>query len=235
MNNLMMRLNEEEIDRLEEFLMDRIDEDEVESAEEEMDEGIFDISSLDGFFTAIVSGPNIVQPSKWLPAIWGDFEPEWESEAEFEEIFSLLVRHMNGITGMLIETPDEFEPIFMENELDGRRYLIVDEWCWGYMQGVALDEASWHVPDISQQLEAIAVFGEETGWDKLEKMNLEEVERRQGLIAPAALHIHAYWFARRDGARIPLREGPKIGRNDPCPCGSGKKFKKCCGAGPTLH
>jgi len=27
------------------------------------------------------------------------------------------------------------------------------------------------------------------------------------------------------------REAPKVGRNDPCPCGSGKKFKKCCGAG----
>jgi SEC-C motif-containing protein len=26
------------------------------------------------------------------------------------------------------------------------------------------------------------------------------------------------------------RENPKIGRNDPCPCGSGKKYKKCCGA-----
>lgn len=26
-----------------------------------------------------------------------------------------------------------------------------------------------------------------------------------------------------------LREGPKVGRNDPCPCGSGKKFKQCCG------
>ena len=25
-------------------------------------------------------------------------------------------------------------------------------------------------------------------------------------------------------------EGPKVGRNDPCPCGSGKKYKKCCGA-----
>ena len=25
------------------------------------------------------------------------------------------------------------------------------------------------------------------------------------------------------------RSGPKVGRNDPCPCGSGKKFKKCCG------
>lgn len=26
-----------------------------------------------------------------------------------------------------------------------------------------------------------------------------------------------------------IREEPKIGRNDPCPCGSGKKHKKCCG------
>ncbi|HSF23252.1 MAG TPA: SEC-C metal-binding domain-containing protein, partial [Blastocatellia bacterium] len=33
-----------------------------------------------------------------------------------------------------------------------------------------------------------------------------------------------------------FRAGPKAGRNDPCPCGSGKKFKKCCGAGqPPLH
>jgi len=27
-----------------------------------------------------------------------------------------------------------------------------------------------------------------------------------------------------------VRDTPKIGRNDPCPCGSGKKYKKCCGA-----
>ncbi len=27
-----------------------------------------------------------------------------------------------------------------------------------------------------------------------------------------------------------VREAPKVGRNDPCPCGSGKKYKKCCGA-----
>ena len=46
-------------------------------------------------------------------------------------------------------------------------------------------------------------------------------------------------FVRQDGAWIytrPLREGPapfkdaapKVGRNDPCPCGSGKKYKRCC-------
>jgi len=32
------------------------------------------------------------------------------------------------------------------------------------------------------------------------------------------------------GPRPPLRQGAKTGRNDPCPCQSGKKFKKCCGA-----
>ena len=29
------------------------------------------------------------------------------------------------------------------------------------------------------------------------------------------------------------RETPKVGRNDPCPCGSGKKYKKCCGRGES--
>jgi len=33
----------------------------------------------------------------------------------------------------------------------------------------------------------------------------------------------------RQGKKVPIVTGPKIGRNDPCPCGSGKKYKKCCG------
>ncbi|HDQ00051.1 MAG TPA: preprotein translocase subunit SecA [bacterium] len=35
---------------------------------------------------------------------------------------------------------------------------------------------------------------------------------------------------RKPGKKVPVVTGPKIGRNDPCPCGSGKKYKKCCGA-----
>jgi preprotein translocase subunit SecA len=27
--------------------------------------------------------------------------------------------------------------------------------------------------------------------------------------------------------QVPVRTGPRVGRNDPCPCGSGKKYKKC--------
>ena len=40
------------------------------------------------------------------------------------------------------------------------------------------------------------------------------------------------WFFYDGQAPTPkqvIRKGPKVGRNDPCPCGSGKKYKKCCG------
>ncbi len=38
------------------------------------------------------------------------------------------------------------------------------------------------------------------------------------------------WWACFNEPETYVREQPKVGRNDPCPCGSGKKFKKCCGA-----
>ena len=54
-------------------------------------------------------------------------------------------------------------------------------------------------------------------------------------------HLEIAVFAREEGRWVYAgqqlqrgttvrRETPKVGRNDPCPCGSGKKYKKCCGA-----
>jgi preprotein translocase subunit SecA len=37
-----------------------------------------------------------------------------------------------------------------------------------------------------------------------------------------------------EGAKQPARKDNRVGRNDPCPCGSGKKYKKCCGRGETV-
>ena len=37
------------------------------------------------------------------------------------------------------------------------------------------------------------------------------------------------WIYAGEAKQKPIRSGPKIGRNEPCPCGSGKKYKKCCG------
>jgi uncharacterized protein len=69
-------------------------------------------------------------------------------------------------------------------------------------------------------------------------------ERREKLIVGAAAGvtgIYRYFEAQRlveghlSGNTTTFhRVTPKIGRNDPCPCGSGKKFKQCCGR-TTLH
>jgi uncharacterized protein len=48
--------------------------------------------------------------------------------------------------------------------------------------------------------------------------------------------IHRFWVPRRKApVQTMKREEPKVGRNDDCPCGSGKKFKKCCGAEPAAE
>jgi uncharacterized protein len=69
-------------------------------------------------------------------------------------------------------------------------------------------------------------------------------EQREKLIVGAAAGvsgIYRYFQAQRlleepgrSGSTTFRRATPKIGRNDPCPCGSGKKFKQCC-AKITLH
>ena len=46
-------------------------------------------------------------------------------------------------------------------------------------------------------------------------------------LIPQSVHaIDAFWKARRHSPR----RATKTGRNDPCPCGSGRKYKRCCGA-----
>jgi len=232
--NLFMPLSDSEMDRLEEFLLDRIDDDEDTEGK---DEGMFNISELDGFFTAIVSGPGVIQPSQWLPAVWGDFEPVWDSTEQFQEILTLMVRHMNGISATLMEAPEQFEPLFLERgEAEGKVFRIVDEWCDGYLRGMRLDHEGWSEAEgIEELLGTMLLFASETGWEKLERMSDDEVSRMQDTIAPAVRRMHAWWLERRGNEQTVRRDTPKVGRNDPCPCGSGKKFKKCCGASPTIH
>lgn len=224
-------LSEDELDELERFLLDRIDEDAVT---DDYDEGVLNVSELDGFFTAIVSGPQMVLPSQWLPALWGDIEPEWRSDGDFEHVISLLLRHMNDIAGMLMEQPEEFEPLFLEREAAGETFTVVDEWCEGYQRGIALAEEAWFEggAELVSLLTPVLAFSSATQW-RGHELSEEDMKALQLAIIPNVREIHAYWLARRDDGEVfapsPARRGEsRVGRNDPCPCGSGKKYKKCC-------
>ena len=57
----------------------------------------------------------------------------------------------------------------------------------------------------------------------------EQHRRRQA--PPADMRFSApFKSAQRQKPQTMVRKGEKVGRNDPCPCGSGKKYKKCCGS-----
>ncbi len=57
-------------------------------------------------------------------------------------------------------------------------------------------------------------------------------ESRETLLLPSGMEGVIEGGATAEEARAePVRHGPKVGRNDPCPCGSGKKYKHCCGRG----
>ena len=58
-----------------------------------------------------------------------------------------------------------------------------------------------------------------------------EVEDTDGMAAPPEVARGGRPTPLPPGARRATDPGRKVGRNDPCPCGSGKKYKKCCGLG----
>lgn len=231
MNFKSTPLNDEELDWLGQFLLDHIDDD---ADTDGKNEGVLDVSTLDGFLTALVSGPVVVQPSRWLPEVWGDFEPEWNSAHEFEHVLTLLIRHMNGIAAALIEQPEHFEPLFLERIVKGKTYTIVDEWCEGYVHGVKLTADQWGAggQEMEDLLMPIYAFTRETDWQGHELSSDVEIENLHNAITRNAREVHAFWLARREAhapSPVPVRRTEsRVGRNDPCPCGSGKKFKKCC-------
>ena len=98
-------LSDEELERPQTILLDRVDEDAVTDGK---DEGVLDVSELDGLLTAVVSGPVTIVPSRWLPAVWGDFEPTWHSVDDYGAFMSMLMRHMNSIAETLIDEPEAF-------------------------------------------------------------------------------------------------------------------------------
>lgn len=99
----------------------------------------------------------------------------------------------------------------------------IEEWSkntdWAGLEIVSTEKGG---PDDSKgQVEFIASFRE------------KEVVEKHHELATFVKHNDAWFFD--DGRTPPVKpvklDGPKIGRNDPCHCGSGKKFKKCHGAG----
>jgi uncharacterized protein len=214
-------------------------------------ESAIDVSTLEGFLTALVIGPRVVLPSAWMPWVWdfehGRQEVEFADMAQAQDVMGLIMGLMNRISGAFERNPAAFEPVFFRDAVWGAA-----EWCEGFLAATQrFDAAEWSALwalDASNPAGATGNAGLVTPFLRLGDETGFEITRKEGnaqhwvdAVAPSLAAIHAYWLERRSrqpavASSAPLRrETPKVGRNDPCPCGSGQKYKKCCGQAPTLH
>lgn len=197
------------------------------------DASILDVAELDGLLTAVLSGPTQVQPETWLVALWGGEKliPRWSNEREMSRFMDLCFQHMNDVADRLADFPDQFEPLFGTREVEGQEFTIVEEWCFGYMRGVALTDWSALPDALKPALELIALHGSEEDFATLDTLSPEAFDENIAAIRPAALALHDYWLSQPESlpqVQQPFVAGAQPGRNDPCPCGSGKKYKQCC-------
>jgi uncharacterized protein len=195
------------------------------------DDSVLDVSELDGFFAALACSPNMIKPSQWLPAIWGGeaLMPKWESKKELDDFSTAIFAFYNHVMESL--NTQKYEALFLEREGDTKNHLIVDEWCNGFLRGLNLwgPMTSTEAVFTEECIQSIRLFATDAGFEKLDTMNGKEIEAQQKKIEPDLNRLFQHFYEQRKQPAQPIvSDLPKVGRNDPCPCGSGKKYKKCC-------
>lgn len=223
-------LSDREFDELDRFLLSDRCSDECMT-----------LDAMHGFVTALCLGPRELAMQDWLPRVWGPTEadaPRFGSRQEMDRITALIARFANEVALTFEVAPREFEPLFSQFEESGQQYIDGEPWAWGFWEGMQLCESAWQEawqdPAMAALLRPIYLLGaEELEEDELTLVDTPAKVNRLSLEIEAALPaIRRFWQGKRKSAAPPpaQRDEPKTGRNDLCPCGSGKKFKKCCGA-----
>ncbi len=202
-----------------------------------------DVSMMDGFLTGVILNPNDIPESQWLPIIY-DVHARPEAQPENPERALELIRRRWREIAAAVAARDYFDPVIFpladdetdEPITDASGIPALEPWAVGFMN--ALDA----FPGLLEH-ENDAVLGAVAGILRhlpAEEQNAEleklkaEIAREVPLadLDEALEHLVLGVLETADVTRprTPLRrETPKVGRNDPCPCGSGKKYKACCG------
>jgi len=195
------------------------------------DKAILGASELDGYFAAIACAPQLIPSSLWMPALWGGEadSPHWEKLEHAQEFNELITTFYNYV--MEDMNADKYLAMYLVGEVKGKQYTIVDDWCDGFLRGVNLwgPLSPTDTLALEAALEPVRLFATESGFGELAEFDDDEIEQRQQTIEPAISKLFLHFFKQRQQPGQTLQhDGHKTGRNDPCHCGSGKKYKKCC-------
>ena len=204
-------------------------------------EDCMDLEMLDGFLAAVLASPTRIAPEQWLPDVWSAHgeEVSFGSGSQMQRAIRLVRRYYNELA-MTIGEPEGWEP-FCYAASEGDSLRIGEEWVEGFAQGLELwpDEWEQEVPEdvaeaVGETLDSmLAPWADDSAAEADDETRLQWLEMAVGGVAGIIdrwreLGIREVELLSVDEPLAPVPAA--AGRNDPCPCGSGKKYKKCCGA-----
>ncbi|MDE3073839.1 MAG: UPF0149 family protein [Chloroflexota bacterium] len=196
------------------------------------------LEELDGFFAALIAGPEVVMPSEYQPEVFGG-TIKFANLDEAREILSLLMRHWNTIAGTLLGS-EVYVPLLLDDE---HGVAHGNDWASGFMRGMHMRHDKWGELVNDEEhggclIPMLMLYHEHDDDPTMRPKAISPDKREKVIGQMAAGLVHAYRYFRSrgpSGARPVRHPGPRrrtssVGRNALCPCGSGKKYKKCCGS-----
>lgn len=188
------------------------------------------LSELDGFLTGILLSPEPIAQAEWMTVIWGTDEggvPVFDDPLDVRWFADAVAARQAEIARDLARGKPQ--PIFDVDERNGD--VLWEIWMEGFDAAIALRPGAWTMyedaaPEAWARLSLlVAVARHESPLDSVEINAMQD--RAPGDLIDAIVRLQAA----RAGARPApaLMPAAKVGRNDPCPCGSGRKSKRCCG------
>ncbi|WP_267389566.1 UPF0149 family protein [Sphingomonas sp. GC_Shp_3] len=187
------------------------------------------LTELDGYLTAVAVCPERMVVDEWLPPIWGGAYGEgapFEDPLDVRLFADMVQARLDEILRDLAR--GRHQPILDVDPRNGEP--LWEEWIGGFAMAMEVRPQSWSAAQgdaaaaLADLRTLIAVASDAA------TLTADEINAICDT-APARIPADVLrLFARdgRDAAAAPAASA-KPGRNDPCACGSGKKFKRCCG------
>ncbi|MBC8129100.1 MAG: UPF0149 family protein [Rhizobiaceae bacterium] len=212
------------------------------------------LGELDGFIAGVIICPEEIPAEEWLGALWRDAAEDGTplDPAPTAALSADILDHYRRVSLELKAGEEGYAAIYYTDPDDGS--LVWEPWAIGFGEAIQLRMPFWKAVGTSEKTEpevieaaiglmAFVSIAHGMSPDDLSRgpqpepaegedaVDFAAMVEEAGDLIPTWVETLYEWrmMLRPDPVQAPIRV-VKIGRNDPCPCGSGSKYKKCCGA-----
>ncbi len=197
---------------------------------------------LDGYLTGVIVAPSMILPRRWMAGLWADGEPIFDDPTQIQAVLSAVGIMFNRLSARIdrslrrleAERVCDYRPAFQPTA-DKPSHDAIKTWVGGFWRAMALTPADWHA--LAEDERTQPIITPFVGFIDAADETFAPAEDIDNRLDQAAAEIpRAILLLRKIAQLRAIRPQPqpevrrtKIGRNDSCPCGSGKKYKRCCG------